>query len=189
MENNKIIIIIGPCSVGKDSIARILEKEYDFNFIISTTTRPIRPGESWKNPYYFIKNEEFVNKINNGEMIEFREYHTIVNNVPEIWYYGAEKKEVADDKKYVVVLDVVGLIEFKEVFGDRVIAFFLNADDEIRKNRCINRGDFDESEWNIRLQDDKRMFTPEVIRECADYTIEDLEIPTIINKIIKIITQ
>ena len=187
MKNNKIIIIVGPSASGKDTIARRLENEYGYNFIISTTTRPIRPGESEKNPYYFVTNEVFLDKINNGEMIEYREYHTLVNNKPNIWYYGAEKKEITQDK-FVGVLDIIGLKAFKEVFGDRVISFFLDVSDEVRLDRCIKRGDFDKSEWERRLIDDKRVFAPEVIEEFVDWTIGETNADIIVSKIMDVIS-
>lgn len=184
--NNKILILVGPSCVGKDTIARRLEKEYEYNFIISTTTRPIRSGESERNPYYFVTKQEFMDKIDNNEMIEYREYHTLVDNLPDIWYYGAEKKEI-EDKPYVGVLDIIGLKAFKEVFGDRVVSFFLDVNDDIRKQRCVNRGDFNESEWNRRLIDDKKVFASEVIGKYVDWTIDELDSDLILNKIINIV--
>lgn len=185
---NEIVILVGPSATGKDTIAKLLEKNYEYNFVISTTTRPIRKGESEKNPYYFITKDEFLNKVKNDEMIEYREYHTMVNGVSDIWYYGVEKKEI-ENKKYVAVLDIIGLKAFKQVFGDRVISFFLNTDDDIRKQRCIDRGDFDQSEWERRLADDKRVFAPEVIKEYVDYIISDIDKTIIVNKIKNIISK
>lgn len=185
-KENSIIVIVGPSSAGKDTIARILENDYGYNFIVSTTTRPIRPGESEKNPYYFVSNEEFKNKIDNHEMIEYREYHTLVDNIPNIWYYGAEKKEVTDDEKFVAVLDIVGLKAFKETFGNRVVSFYLDVDDEIRKQRCIDRGDFNEPEWNRRLIDDKKVFSQDIIEENVDWSIDELNSDIIVNKIMDI---
>lgn len=186
---NKILIIIGMSSVGKDVTARKLEKEHGFNFIVSTTTRPMRPGESEKDPYYFITNEEFEDLIVKDELIEYREYHTLVDNKPDIWYYGVEKIEVEDDKKYVVVLDTVGLAEFKEVFPDRVVSFYLEASDEIRKQRCLKRGDFNESEWNRRLEDDKIRFSKEVIENEIDYVVESLDKQKTVNDILEILNN
>lgn len=168
---NNIVILCGKSSSGKDTIARMLEKDHGYNFVISTTTRPIRPGESEKNPYYFVDNLDFQKLIENEELIEYREYNTLVNNVPDIWYYGVEKKEIDPNKKYVVVLDIVGLREFKKVYHNKVVSFFINANDEIRKERCISRGDFNESEWNRRVEDDRKVFSYEVITYETDYIV------------------
>jgi guanylate kinase len=170
-EKQKIIVLASGSCGGKDTLARLLEKEHGYNFIVSTTTRPMRPGESEKNPYNFITNKEFKKLIKNNKLIEYREYHTLLNNKPDIWYYGVENDEVDPEKSYVAVLDTVGLREFKSKFPDKVISIYLNATDEKRKQRCIDRGDFDETEWNRRLADDKIRFSDEVIKKEMQYVV------------------
>lgn len=184
MENNNIIILIGKSSSGKDTLARILEKEHGYKFIVSTTTRPMRQGESQKNPYYFVSNEEFVNLIDNNKLIEYRTYNTLVDNIPALWYYGVEKTEVNNQDKYVVVLDIIGLKEFQKEFGNRVTSFYIDVNDNERKRRCLSRGDFNESEWNRRLEDDNRVFSPKVINEHVDYVISSYDNKEIIRLIL-----
>lgn len=186
---NKILVILGASSVGKDCTARILEQEHGYNFVVSTTTRPMRPGETQRDPYNFITREEFESLITNDKLIEYREYHTLVNNEPDIWYYGVEFDEVDPEKSYVCVLDTVGLKGFKEHFGDKVISFYLEADDEIRKQRCLNRGDFDEFEWNRRLEDDKIRFSKEVIEKEIDYVVESLDKQKTVKDILEILNN
>lgn len=187
---NQIIILCGFSSSGKDTIAKIFETQHDYNFVVSTTTRPIRNGESDRNPYNFTNNDGFEKLISNNELIEYREYHTLVQNKPETWYYGVEKSEILPDKKYVVVLDIVGLLGFKEHFKDRVVSFFIDVDDQVRKHRCISRGDFDEFEWDRRLLDDKEKFTKEVINKEIDYVINGYDTTiNIVETIIKTINR
>jgi guanylate kinase len=188
MKKNEIVILVGMSSAGKDTIARLLEEKNGYNFIISTTTRPMRDGESDKNPYNFVNNETFEKLIKNDELIEYREYHTLVNNVPDIWYYGVEKNEVDPNKRYVVVLDTVGLREFKMEYKEKIISIFLQVDDETRKNRCLTRGDFNEPEWERRLADDKIRFSDEIIKNEIDYVVDASSSPEyIFNEIDSII--
>lgn len=190
MSNNKIIVLTGASASGKDTIARLLEKEHGYNFIVSTTTRPIRPGESNRNPYNFITNDEFNKLINNNELIEYREYNTLVDNKPEIWYYGVENKEVEPNKNYVVVLDTVGLREFKSHFKEKIISFFINVNDDIRKQRCLNRGDFNEFEWNRRVEDDKTRFSKEIVETEMDYVVSgEQESNNLLAEIVDIIKK
>ena len=166
-KDNEIIVLLGKCAAGKDYNARKLQ-EQGYNFVVSTTTRPMRKGESEGNPYYFTTNDVFEEKIRNEEMIEYREY--IRDGKP--WYYGVEKIAIDNDKKYVAVLDIVGLREFRKKFGERVHAFYLYVPEYVRKQRCIARGDFNEEEWERRkLTSDDLMFTDDVIREIGE-TIE-----------------
>jgi len=184
---NNIVILCGKSSSGKDTIARMLEKDHGYNFVISTTTRPIRPGESEKDPYYFVNNDDFQKLIEKEKLIEYREYHTLVNNVPDIWYYGVEKKEIDPNKKYVVVLDIVGLKEFNKFFKERIASFYLDVDDQTRKDRCIARGDYDDSEFNRRLIDDEKVFSPDIISANVDHTINTYDKFDVVNFINEII--
>ncbi len=173
-----IIIILGASAAGKDTVARLLEKNCGYKFIVSTTTRPPRSGESNGNPYYFIDNEMFKNLIDTNSLIEYREYHTTVKGVEEVWYYGVEKSEVdIENNNYIAVLDTVGLLEFKEHFPESVISFFLKAGHDIRKGRCIARGDFDECEWNRRQEDDATRFSDDIIKDEVDYIINAEDTP------------
>ena len=52
--NNKIIVLCGKSGTGKDSLAKLVKERLNLNFVVSHTTRPMREGESNKNPYYFI---------------------------------------------------------------------------------------------------------------------------------------
>ncbi|MDA3856129.1 MAG: AAA family ATPase [Candidatus Woesearchaeota archaeon] len=175
MKKKDIIVLCGASASGKDSIARKLEKGI-YNFIVSTSTRPMRAGESENNPYHFINNSEFLNMIHNDELIEYREYNTLVENKPATWYYGVAKKDIDSSKSYVVVLDIVGLKEFKEYFGDRVLPFFIEASEETRKQRCILRGDYDETEFNRRLEDDRKVFFQETIDKEINFRVQSTNI-------------
>ena len=97
-------------------------------------------------------------------MIEYREY--ISNN--DKWYYGVTEGSIEYDKKYVASLDIIGLREFRNRFGDRVHATYIDVPDNIRLERCKKRGDFDENEWELRALDDAEKFTPEIIKEIGN---------------------
>lgn len=175
MEKNKIIVIAGLSASGKDTVAKLVEEHFEYEFVVSTSTRNMREGESNGNPYWFVDNDHFEKLIANKELIEYRDYHTTVDGEFKKWYYGVENHSIEDDKSYVIVLDIIGLKGFKEAFGDRIISFFLMTDDETRKRRCLQRGDFNSEEWERRLADDKAKFTPEVVDMEVDYLLESYE--------------
>lgn len=155
--DNRIIVLCGYQGSGKDYLASELKKR-GFDFIISHTTRPMRPNESEENPYYFTTKEKFLKMIENDEILEYRTYNTLVNNIPDTWYYGVHKKAVKDNRSYVVVLDKLGLIEFKKEFKDRVISFYIDTSDSNRYERANSRGGFNLQEWERREVADKKEF-------------------------------
>lgn len=181
MENN-IIVLLSPSCGGKDTVAKKLNK-IGYEYVISTTTRPIREGESERNPYIFTDNENFEKLIKNDELIEYREYRA---SNGELWYYGVETKEIDKTKSYVAVLDPVGLEGFKSFFPNSVTSIYLDAPESVRKKRCIKRGDYNKKEWKYRLDSDNKMFNEDFINKNIDYVVnaenDEYTVFEIINK-------
>jgi len=165
MKNNEILVIIGFSGSGKDTIANAFHELFDYSFVVSESTRPMRPGESEGHPYNFKTKEEF----SKGDYIEVRNYNTLVGGLPEVWSYGVLKSAIKPNQKYVVVLDWSGYLDFKKVFPKRLVPVFLRASEIIRRKRSENRGGFDIAEWNRRYADDHNIFNRskyEIEKEC-----------------------
>ena len=157
MKENQIIVLCGKSSSGKDTLASYF-KSQGYKFVISHTTRPMRENESEGNPYYFISDKEFKERLEHKEFIEYREYDTLVGGKPQKWFYGVHQSQIEDLHKYVLVVDLQGLSKIKSKFGNRVKAFYLDVPTPIRTERAMERGSFDEIEWNRRVQDDDNKF-------------------------------
>lgn len=187
---NEIIVLCGKSACGKDTLASYF-KENGYNFITSHTTRPLRENESQGNPYYFISNQEMEELIDTDQLIEYRVYKTLVDNKPADWYYAVHKSEVQEDKKYIVVLDLWGLNEFKRYFENRVKSFYLDVPESIRTERAKRRGSFNETEWNRRLKADDLDFQYNKVVESVDYMLPNCDLFTVeelyneINDILK----
>jgi guanylate kinase len=181
--NNEIVVLTGLSASGKDTLCQLLKEKYGYWFVISHTTRPMRPCESECNPYRFVSKEEF----DTIPMIETRSYETLVDNVKDTWYYGVSKGEILDNRKYVVVLDVEGTIEFIQYFGDRVIPIYIYVDSEIRKQRSINRGGHNNSEWDRREVDDLKTFTKENINKYYKAIVKNKNLDDSIEEIMKVV--
>lgn len=185
MKNNKIIVICGFSASGKDSITKYISEKRNYKMIVSHTSRPMRPNESEGDPYYFITRKRFEEMINNNEFIECRKYNTLVNNNPDVWYYGVHKDSIDLSKhSYIVVLDILGLIEFEKHFKDNIISFFIDVNEETRKQRCIGRDGFDETEWNRRCLDDSENFTYEIVNQEVDHIVHNYDFQDCINNIL-----
>lgn len=186
MKNNNIIIVIcGFSASGKDKITKYISDNYNYEMVISHTSRPIRLNESEGNPYHFITRKQFEEMINSKEFIECRKYNTLVNNKPDVWWYGVHKDSIDLSKySYIVVLDILGLMEFKKHFNDSIISFFINVDEGTRRQRCIGRADFNETEWNRRCMDDEEKFTYEIVNQECDYIVDNYDFNKCINYIL-----
>ena len=183
--DNKILVISGFSAAGKDTIAKLINQNTGHNFFVSHSTRPMRPGESQGDPYYFISDNEMCTMAFNKELIEGRCYKSIHGN----WFYAAHKDEIKQDKSYVVVLDVLGYREFKKHFGDRVIGIFITVDDNTRLERAKSREDFNIDEWNRRLNDDNEQFPLSIITTEYNYIIDNNDLNSAMNAINEIISN
>lgn len=69
-----LIILSSPSGAGKSTLTRSLRDwDGDFQFSISATTRPPRPGEEHGREYYFLDKPAFQDLIDKGEMLEHAE--------------------------------------------------------------------------------------------------------------------
>ena len=69
---NKIIIITAPSGPGKTSITRFLLNEFpQLSFSVSAATRKPRGNERNGVDYYFMSEEQFTEKIQHGEFVEW----------------------------------------------------------------------------------------------------------------------
>lgn len=158
-KDNVIIAITGKSSSGKDAVANALSSK-GYKNVVSVTTRPMRSNDLDGVDYHFINNVEFQDLISNNKLVEHRYYDTIENGKQSRWYYGIERTAIdLDNSSYVCVVDLVGLEHIKKEYGERVMSFYIDVDDEKRKARAIARDrNFDLDEWERRLEDDEIKF-------------------------------
>ena len=179
---NKIIVITGKSSSGKDSLQNYLVSNYDFVNLVSHTTRPPRPNESNGYDYYFINKEDFINMNNKDLFIETREYKVNTEIGNDIWYYGLSKSEldITTILNKIVVLDLKGMKELAKYIGrENLFVVYLDCDSDIRINRMIKRGGMTDQEISRRFESDELDFIgiEESVDLCAntgEYSTEDI---------------
>lgn len=173
-----IVILCGPSASGKDTLMNNLVEKEHFGRIISTTTRPMREGEQNGREYHFVSEKEFLSDIENDRFLEYRSYQTLVADTPSTWYYGCSKKDIdALDKTdtQVIILDPKGARDLIGYYGEEnCFLCLVQAPEQERKAKAMSRGSFDETEWNRRAADDKRVFAPENMEDLHYYAIPNL---------------
>jgi len=132
-----LVIISSPSGGGKDSVINALLKRIpNSTRLITTTTRPKRPGNVDGKDYYFISKEDFLKKIAAGDFLEHNFY---AEN-----YYGSEKKHLAEaEKKYALVLtqiEVNGKHNLDKAGTPHLAIFLLPESLEELGNRIRRRG-------------------------------------------------
>lgn len=190
-----ILVLCGKSGSGKDTVAQYMEEHSVIvDRLCSTTSRPPREGENEGVEYNFISRNDFEKAINTNKWIEYRAYDTLVNGIPDTWYYGTAKTSVDEvkDKAGIKVLikDLDGAKDIKDYCtaeGIDIRCVLIDTPDALRTERAMNRGSFNDIEWNRRLAADARDFTPEKIKAVIDYTVknEDVTIAELSDKIYK----
>ena len=127
-----IVIIIGKSGAGKDSIAKAMLANSNYERLRECTTRPMRDGECEGNPYHFIT----VDQID-SEMIAKTVFHTNHGD----WYYGFVNMELDPDKDYLTVANPSQVHDLCRLYKDqfRIILVHITTDEEERLIHVIER--------------------------------------------------
>jgi guanylate kinase len=123
MSKGKLVIFSAPSGAGKTTIVRhLLSQNLNFGFSVSATTRKPRGIEQDGKDYYFLSVEEFKNRINSDEFLEWEEVYPGC-------FYGTLKSEVErisqNGQNILFDIDVVGGSNIKKYYGDKALAVFV----------------------------------------------------------------
>lgn len=128
-----IIALMGKAGAGKDTLLnKICAEHPEYHKIISCTTRPIRENEKNGQDYHFLSQEDFIQKVLNGDMLEATEFNG--------WHYGTMKSSLIDGINIGVFnpegYDCLTQIPIKDI---HVIGFYIKCNDKERLLRQLNR--------------------------------------------------
>ncbi|HMR55759.1 MAG TPA: guanylate kinase [Cyclobacteriaceae bacterium] len=147
----KALIFSAPSGSGKTTIVKhLLQNNPDLGFSISASTRDRRGRtEQDGKDYHFLSPEEFKQKIDKNEFIEWEEvyagnfYGTLKSEIERIWQEG---------RNVIFDVDVKGGINLKKYFGDKALAVFVKVPSiEVLKVRLTERGTESEESLSRRL--------------------------------------
>lgn len=146
---SKLFIISGlPSSgSGKDSVIEGLKKQIEFNWVITTTTRPMRSGEKQGYPYHFVSKSEFEKMRDQGE---FLEWALVYGN-----YYGNSRQAVEQalkgDGPVVLRIDCQGVRTYKKLMPESIVILITVSSIKVLEKRLRDRGQDSEEVIQRRL--------------------------------------
>ncbi len=141
MNKGKMLIFSAPSGSGKSTIVNWLMGEHpelNLYFSVSCTSRAPRGTEQNGVEYFFLSPEEFRQRIENDEFLEYEEVYADR-------FYGTLKQQVENQleqgQNVVFDVDVKGGLNIKKYYGERAMSLFIQPPsvEELRR-RLEGRG-------------------------------------------------
>lgn len=182
--NGKCLIFSAPSGSGKSTIVQWLTKEHpelNLVFSISATSRPPRGAEQHGVEYFFLTPEEFKEKIEADEFLEYEEVYTDR-------YYGTLKSQVEeqlkDGKNVIFDIDIKGGINVKNFYGEGALSIFVQPPsvEELRKRLVGRATDTPEQiEERLAKAEYEMSFAPQFDRIIVNDNLESAKSETLKN--------
>ncbi len=143
-----LIVISGPSGVGKDTVVRAMQaRGLPIHFVVTATTRPIRPGEVHGVDYFFVTHEEFARMIEQDELIEYAYVYNDYKGIPK-----AQAREALTSGKDVVMrLDVQGAATIRKLYPEALLIFLTTRTEEELVRRLQKRHTETPEGLNLRI--------------------------------------
>ena len=131
-----LIVIAGPSGVGKDAVIKgMKERQQEFHFVVTATTRPPRSNEVDGVDYIFVTPERFAEMITKGELLEYALVYNDYKGVPK----EQVRKALASCKDVVMRLDVQGASRIKELIPEALLIFLTTQNEDELVKRLNTR--------------------------------------------------
>ncbi|KAL0744283.1 hypothetical protein Bca4012_085796 [Brassica carinata] len=147
--NQIIIVVSGPSGVGKDAVInKLREVREGLHFVVTATTRPMRPGEVEGKDYFFVTRDEFLSMVEKEELLE---YALVYGE-----YKGIPKKQIREfmsrGEDIVLRVDIQGAQTLRRILGDSAVFVFLVAESEVAMvERLVDRKTESQEELLVRV--------------------------------------
>lgn len=151
-----LLVLAGPAGSGKTTLCdRMVAEVPGFSRVVTTTTRPPRPGEVDGVHYHFLTAEQFDTKVAAGEFLEWawvhqkNRYGTLASSVIAPLTAG---------RSLVINVDVQGVENFRQaaranpLLAKHLATVFINVPIAELRARMLGRGHDSEAEIFRRLQ-------------------------------------
>ena len=144
-----LVIISGPSGVGKDTIIDALRQrthDPEYHYVVTCTTRAMRPGEVDGVDYIFLDRETFAARRAAGEFLEANEVHRN--------WYGTPRSQVrealAQGRDVILKIDVQGAQVVKEKVPGALLIFLIPPSLEDLFQRLLSRATETADELEVR---------------------------------------
>lgn len=143
-----LIVISGPSGVGKDSVlSKLKERELDFHFVVTATTRKPRSNERDGVDYFFLSQDQFAEMIDRDELLEFAIVYNDFKGIPKQQVRDA----MASGKDVILRVDVQGAESIRELYPQALLIFLTVPDEKDMIQRLETRKSERPDELRLRI--------------------------------------
>lgn len=135
--SGSLFIVAAASGTGKTSLVKALvESMPNLGVSVSTTTRPIRPGETDGVNYHFTDRETFVRMIGEGSFLEHAEVFGNLYGTSKDWVV----EQLQQDRDVILEIDWQGAQQVRRLLPEAVGIFILPPSLEALQSRLTGRG-------------------------------------------------
>jgi len=177
-----VFVLTGTSGEGKSTLAKLLVERLprELELAVSATTRPMRPGEQDGRDYWFLGDEEFDRKLEEGDFLEWvelpwgegRRSGTLWSELDRI---------VADGRSPVLEIETGGALAVRDRVPAAVTIFVTAPSREERERRLRLRATESEGEIDERLDIAERQlalapeFDHTIVNDDRERAVTELE--------------
>ena len=191
----RIFVIAGPTNAGKDTIMKqlLLDPTLRLVKVVTSASRPPRPGEIDGVDYHFYSRDEFKAKIEAGDFFEWALVHNDYKGIQKSSIYN----DIPKDKDIILQVDIQGFMNLKRSLdfkNYRLIGIFIMPPsmDELKRRMALRGTETDPKDIEIRLKDakteieDRFIFDYTVINDKLDIAVAEVKNIIKENQLLKV---
>lgn len=178
-EKEKIFIYTGPDGSGRKTIAKMVATAFDMETVLSYTTRSPRHYEQNGVDYHFVTEDAFQNMKDQQEFLECVEIDGI--------HYGIREQDIVkafeNHNLIYLTLNPEGTEKLKEMYGDKVMRFFIYADrDTVIERQKARQDDDADIERHMTHYDETMAY-----KNNCEHAFENYDLPQVSFQISEVI--
>jgi guanylate kinase len=145
----RVFVITGPSGVGKGTLIRTLrDRMPELDLAVSATTRHPRAGETQGEDYWFLTEEEFQRRVEEGDFVEHAEYSGR--------RYGTLRSElerrIGAGHPVVLEIEVQGARQIRRTMPEALQIFIAPPSADVLRTRLTGRGTDSAEDVEARLR-------------------------------------
>jgi guanylate kinase len=119
-----LFVLSGPSGVGKDVALNLMRAQgFSLHFVVTTTSRPPRPGEVEGRDYNFVSSLRFQEMIANDELVEWAMVYGEYKGIPK----EQIRRAIDSGRDVMLRIDVQGAATVRQLLPEAVFIFLAPA--------------------------------------------------------------